>query len=316
MRSNLLLISAVVVLFAAHSRSIEHATETIRKTTIKNRHIITVYYRGSDEIARQTYSKRWNGTRLKGSIPDGTVREYGENNRVITDASYLNNTLNGASRMYYDNGRLKSLTHYKDGIKDGPFTSYYRSGELWETRNYHEGKLIDSCTVVDKSGKILFESVYSTGVPANLSRGFQYYSSGMLKSDDSYQGYAAEGLSHDYYDNGVVKSQIQYHGAKRDGLAQYFYENGILKEESTYLLGTLNGTSRKYYDFGTLKETAAYTEGNLDGDNTLYSPQGNVLLITAYYKGRAITRTEFGPQNALQHSFQVSDSSVSPAAPR
>ena len=69
----------------------------------------------------------------------GTVKTYFANGNVQSEASYINDIIEGSVVNYYQNGNLQSEKNYSNGVMNGPAREYYQSGLLKEEYSVDQG---------------------------------------------------------------------------------------------------------------------------------------------------------------------------------
>ena len=88
-------------------------------TTLKTSKGTHSFYSNGKEVAEETISSNGASLELLGNIPDGEVKEFDENDKLITLAHYKNNKLNGELIRYTPDGRVLARESYTDGFLQG-----------------------------------------------------------------------------------------------------------------------------------------------------------------------------------------------------
>jgi antitoxin component YwqK of YwqJK toxin-antitoxin module len=94
-----------------------------------------IFYRGGDIIAWENHDND-GYMQIEGSIPDGIVNEYYEDENgnetqvVFAEWNYKDNRLEGISRIYDRDGYLEEEFDYYDGKLDKILKKYYENGHL------------------------------------------------------------------------------------------------------------------------------------------------------------------------------------------
>lgn len=187
-----------------------------------------------------------------------------------------------------------------DGVTFPAFRSYYdESGALKEIRHY-----IDGNGWPDNAGELIGMSdeglpIYSTENVPFEPQHIEYYESGQIKRLGSIlegvgqTDYILDGVPipavRNYYETGVLRSEERYNGGLENGLWVYYYENGNISMEAPYQGGGRQGVERHYYEDGTLRyESAPYTYTGIaqisvrNGIDRSYYPNGNLESETPY----------------------------------
>jgi hypothetical protein len=92
------------------------------------------------------------------------------NNRILSERSYLNGRPHGTWVRYNLDGTLDYRKNYRDGVRHGPYISYRMDGQLSLKGNYKNGKWDGPCetdddgygTRLDEDGKI-WSGIYRDG---------------------------------------------------------------------------------------------------------------------------------------------------------
>lgn len=74
-------------------------------------------------------------------VLDGSYITYYSNGKVKAEKNYSQGILDGYVREYYENGVMKEEYLVKLGIKDGSYKTYFENGQLKELINYSDGIL-------------------------------------------------------------------------------------------------------------------------------------------------------------------------------
>ena len=64
---------------------------------------------------------------------DGTVEEYYDNGRLLSQTNYKNGLVDGERTIYHENGNVFKTSNYVKGLKDGPEKTYYKNSLLIKT---------------------------------------------------------------------------------------------------------------------------------------------------------------------------------------
>lgn len=141
--------------------------------------------------------------RKSDSAKEGKYERFNSEGRLVEQATYQNDSLDGQRTLFYPNGQKEIVENYKRGIFDGPYFSYYENGQIQLEQQYVNGSL------------------------QGESRA--YYPSGNIKEKVTIRDNEENGPFIEYYENGKVKAE----GAYKNG----DFETGELKEyDSTGVL--------------------------------------------------------------------------------
>ena len=174
---------------------------------------VRIFYSGGKEIARQTLDKKENVTKTTGKIPDGIVKEFNDNGKLLFEWNYKNGKLNGVSKNYFLSGELLEDIIYKDNKREGVSKKYFISGKLLTERYFESGELEGMTKVYAGDGKVVAELNYKKGKLDGETK--IYYKNGKLRTVESYENnqkirvksYDPKGkvlVDHDYTSNKIV----------------------------------------------------------------------------------------------------------------
>jgi antitoxin component YwqK of YwqJK toxin-antitoxin module len=179
---------------------LKKAIEVIRKTievfengNPKER----VFYCEGKEVARKTYDENGESTEVTGTIPDGVVKEYYQDGKLVIELTYKDNKGNGPSKEYYESGKIKRECSYVDNNLDGPIKDYYENGQLAADGYVKTGKQEGILTRYYENGIIQSIVNWKDGKQDGLAR--IYYEDGNLKVEGNWQ-YGVE-LNYTNYDD-------------------------------------------------------------------------------------------------------------------
>ena len=249
----------------------EKSTPLYPGTIFKTTKDIRAFYRDGKQIAEETLSANGSTLELLGSIPDGEVKEFGENGKLKTEAVYKNNKLNGVQIRYNEEGKILSKETYEDGILKGP--AQYISC----TKNSHT---VTSCSYKNS----ILEGIFKVTYPDGTVREQSTYVNGRL-----------EGVRTTYYANASIEVVETFVDGKLQGERKLFFPSGQLWYQENYVNGRLDGERTEFFISGKTRLTELYSEGLLNGSRCLYDEQGNVLVNEEYHWGNVVHNTEYRP---------------------
>ncbi|MCX6167754.1 MAG: TonB family protein [Ignavibacteriales bacterium] len=99
------------------------------------------------------------------SLPaqNGIVKSYYADGTVQTEASYVNDVLDGAVITYFSNGKIETEKNYSQGVLDGYIREYYSSGLMKEEYFINKGVKDGSYRKFLENGDLKELSDYSSG---------------------------------------------------------------------------------------------------------------------------------------------------------
>jgi len=138
---------------------------------------------------------------------EGSYARYREG-KLIENAIYRQDTLQGVRILYFDNGNKEIQETYVMGGYHGPYQSYYQSGQLKLEGQYQDGTMEGAWTKYYESGQVM-EVVE---MHANQENGpfVEYYENGSLKAEGTYlEGDNEDGELKLYDEEGVLEKKMQ-----------------------------------------------------------------------------------------------------------
>ena len=150
--------------------------------------------------------ERYEVDKASGS-KEGSYARY-RDGKLIENATYHRDTLEGVRILYFDNGNKQIQETYAMGVYHGPYQSYYQSGQLKLEGQYQDGTMEGAWTKYYESGQIM-EVVE---MHANQENGpfIEYYETGKLKAEGTYlEGDNEDGELRLYNEEGVLEKKMQ-----------------------------------------------------------------------------------------------------------
>jgi len=124
-------------------------------------------------------------------------------NKIISDAFFVNDTLNGFVNWYYNNGNLSEKYKFiYNNLIDTSY-SYYRSGKLSSIKIYSEGEIIKEIRYY-KNQQIYSIANFENGKFYGYDK--LYYKNGNLKKENIYSISTKKVIF--YKRNGNIKRQL------------------------------------------------------------------------------------------------------------
>ncbi|NVO01485.1 MAG: toxin-antitoxin system YwqK family antitoxin [Bacteroidetes bacterium] len=201
---------------------------------------------------------------------NGLSKEYDQDGTVITLVEYKkgfvlyreninrkdkNNLKQNWWKTFYDKGNVKSEGFYRDGKKDGYFKEYDPDGNLTSILKYTGDSLQVDVKELTK-----------------LDVKTEYYSSGVVKTIQSFKGNTAEGLRREYSSKGKLERSFIFSNGRKVG-------EGIVDEQ-----GVRQGKWKEFYETGEIKNEGEYKDGKKIGPWKYYHRNGKTEQIGQYNK--------------------------------
>lgn len=137
--------------------------------------------------------------RKKDFAKEGLYQKFQGDGKLLKEAHYVNDTLEGECRYFRPTGSLESVERYSRGVLHGKYEGYLENGQLQ------------------------IEQTYVNGALQGLSTA--YYPNGHIKEKVTLQDNEENGPFTEYYETGVLKTEGQYKPGEEMPL-----EHGELKE--------------------------------------------------------------------------------------
>ena len=237
-------------------------------TVLKTNKDVRAFYVNGKQIAEETVSSNGATLELLGSIPNGPVKEFSENGKLKTEATYQDNKLHGLLIHYDENGHVLSKETYDQGVLKGPaeYFSYARNTKLHTLCSYINALLDGPFTLTQKDGKVREQSTYAKG--------------------------RLNGPRKTYYASGAPETEEMYIDGKLQGVRKIFFPSGELWYEENYAGGRLEGDRTEYFPSGKIRLSEIYADGLLNGPCTTYDEAGNVIASEEYHWGNVVHNPE------------------------
>ncbi len=258
-------------LAAKETSKTEKAAPLYPGTTLKTSKGSHSFYINGKEVAEETLASNGTTLELLGNIPDGEVKEFDDNGRVMTEAVYKNNKLNGLLVRYTPDGEVLSKETYVDGLLHGPaeYITFNRAGAFKATCTYNKSRLEGERRLEQADGRLRCQETYKNG--------------------------RLVGERTTFYLNGNKESISHYQDGKLNGLREFFFPSGQLWYRENYLNGRLEGERTSFFASGKKFLEEFYTEGTLDGARNIYAEDGELLTSEEYHWGALVHNTERKP---------------------
>ena len=208
------IVISLLILMAVVSGAVFAEITTV---VVKNQDntLTRVFYSGGKEIARQVKDAKNNVIKTSGKIPDGIVKEFNDDGKLLFEWNYKNGKLNGTSKSYFLSGELLEEMIYKDNKQEGMSKKYYKSGKLLAERYFESNELEGVTRMYTENGTVLAELNYKNGKLDGESK--MYYENGKLKTVQDYKSsrkinvksYDPQGkmlFDHDYTSNKIMNT--------------------------------------------------------------------------------------------------------------
>lgn len=130
---------------------------------------------------------------------EGLYQRFSPEGKLLEEAHYSNDTLDGERKYFFPNGTVESVEHYRRGEYHGKYQKFYENGKLYIEQEFVDGAM----------------QGFSTA----------YYENGVVKEKVTIRDNEENGPFWEYWENGSLKTEGTYAPAE-DGSS----EQGELKE--------------------------------------------------------------------------------------
>lgn len=127
--------------------------------------------------------ERWQ-RRKDNHAKEGLFQRFSVEGKIIEEARYLSDSLEGERKFFFPNGNVESIEHYRNNQIHGKFHAFYESGQLKIEQNFVNGALQGESIRYYPSG-VLQEKVM---LADNVENGpfWEYHENGQLKTEGKY----------------------------------------------------------------------------------------------------------------------------------
>ena len=137
---------------------------------------------------------------------EGLYQKFAADGKLLEEAHYRNDTLDGERKYFYPNGAVESVERYQRGAYHGKYQKYYENGQLQVEQEFVNGAM----------------------------QGFslRYYPNGTLQEKVAIRDNEENGPFQEYWENGNLKTEGTYQpsedGSLEQGEIREYDENGQL----------------------------------------------------------------------------------------
>ncbi len=226
--------------------------------------------------------------------------------RLKINRTDKNNLKQGPWREYYLNDRVKTEANYVDGKMHGAFKEYDIRGQLKRSKQYKMGveiehSMADEEKIEDKiqyhsNGKISSKGGFIDSIPVGIHR--KYDATGKVTSSkvfDDKGNKVGEGIIEEsgrkrgnwrsYYPDKQLKAEGTYKKGRRQGKWIYYFETGAIEQTGSFRNGRLSGKWVWYYNTGEIWREEHFLNGREDGESIEYSREGEIIAKGEYVDG-------------------------------
>jgi len=144
--------------------------------------------------------------RKKDYAKEGLYQRFSPDGKLLEEAQYANDTLDGERKYFFPTGKVESIEHYRHGQYHGKYQKFYENGQLYVEQEFVDGSM----------------------------QGFSlaYYPTGVLKEKVTIRDNEENGPFWEYWENGNLKTEGFYapdeEGSSEQGELKEYDESGQL----------------------------------------------------------------------------------------
>lgn len=194
---------------------------------------------------------------------NGNAREFYDNGLLKREGYFKNSLPEGEVKTYDRQGRIIAIELYKHGLREGlskRFT-FIQDKQFKEELFFSRGILEGARTIFTPEGKIQLCEQYQNGLREGISKFFN--AQGSLELQESYRQGKKHGKRIVYYPSGNIMFEEDYISGKLEGERKTFLKDDTPLCLETYSNNLLNGLRIVYGKGGKIKLKELYQEGNL-----------------------------------------------------
>lgn len=149
--------------------------------------------------------ERWQ-RRRQDFAREGLFQRFSPEGKLLEEAHYANDTLDGERKYFFPSGTVESVEHYRRGQYHGKYQKFHENGQLQIEQEFVEGAM----------------------------QGFSlaYYPNGVLKEKVTIRDNEEDGPFWEYWENGNIKAEGAYamseEGSSEQGELREYDESGQL----------------------------------------------------------------------------------------
>lgn len=137
---------------------------------------------------------------------EGLYQKFAPDGKMLEEANYLNDTLEGERKYFFPNGAVESIERYRRGQYHGKYQKFYENGQLFVEQDFVNGAMQGFSLRYYQNGS-LQEKV---SIRDNEENGpfWEYWENGNLKTEGTYAPFRGEsseqGELKEYDENGQL----------------------------------------------------------------------------------------------------------------
>ncbi|WP_181369473.1 toxin-antitoxin system YwqK family antitoxin [Flavobacterium album] len=273
------------------------------------------YYNGKVVKSELDYQAGIISSPFKKYFPNGTIQE---------ETTFVNNIPTKGVVNFANGKKSYEVTYDKDGNASG-YNYYNSNSELYFQENYKANEIRSGLqytagntkpsevpvnkgtyTIKTLEGMTITAGKYEKG--KKIGEWDYFYSTGILRSKESYQNGLQSGKSFGYNDDGRLASIANYVNDSLQGIYER-YDYGILSGTYYYNHGKASGPAKTFYHDGKVSSESFYLNDVLYSKRYDYWQNGNPSEITTYKAGVEVKIETFDTDGKKENEVDYTNNS-------
>lgn len=222
-----------------------------------------IFFVNGKQTALQELNEAGEVIASQGEAFSGEAKEFYSNGSVKIEAYFQDGIPQGTVKTYDKQGRLIALEEYKNGVKEGKAKrfNFIHNIPTEEEMFYKGGILNGTRKIFSPSGKLLMSEEYKDGKRHGKIELFN--SEGVIEVKAFYKGGKKHGKRIFYYETGTPMHEENFHEGLLEGERKTFAKNGALLIVENYKNNLLCGEKIHYGENGKPVKIEIYEDGKL-----------------------------------------------------
>lgn len=136
---------------------------TFKTITLSTSSFERIYAEDGVVIATETFDSRGGLVSLRGTVKDGSYKEYYDNGNLKTEKTVIDTKTSGTLKAYYPGGVLQSEAYYAAGALNGTVRIYNENAKPLFEQNFKDGVPNGWFREFDEAGALKSELFYTDG---------------------------------------------------------------------------------------------------------------------------------------------------------
>ena len=190
---------------------------------------------------------------------DGIQKSYWENGKLKSELRYVDGKLYGECVWYDANGQRQTQASYVNDTLEGQYLRWHQNGQLAEERWYKKGVQDSVCLTYSEKGNLSSKDYYSSGMLNGDSR--KWFDNGQVFQEGQYVDGMMDGLWYIFYPSGALASKAEYNMGT--GKQICYEESGYKCLEVPYVNNVKHGKEIYYNPDGRVTKVVEYEKGKV-----------------------------------------------------